>query len=146
MKALSIKQPWVWAIFYRGKDIENRTRKNSFRGHFLIHASKKVDMDTFGYWFGQDTEPAIVMPTGAIVGSARITDCVTEHESQWFEGPYGFVLKDLFMFQEPIECKGALGFWQVPPEIEAEARIQAEQGDPRVPRFKYALKRPPEDW
>jgi hypothetical protein len=25
MKALSIKQPWVWAILNVGKDIENRT-------------------------------------------------------------------------------------------------------------------------
>jgi hypothetical protein len=29
---------------------------------------------------------------GGIVGIAEITDCVTEYESPWFTGKYGFVL------------------------------------------------------
>ncbi len=47
MKALSIRQPWAWAILFAGKRIENRRQKNDrepraltgFRGEFLIHAS-----------------------------------------------------------------------------------------------------------
>src|SRR3990167_9411398 len=40
MKALSIRQPWAWLILHAGKDIENRGWPTSFRGRFLIHASK----------------------------------------------------------------------------------------------------------
>lgn len=46
MKALSIRQPWAWAILHAGKRIENRERKDgrmpslcSYRGPLLIHAS-----------------------------------------------------------------------------------------------------------
>ena len=41
MKALSIRQPWAWAILHAGKRIENRDwRACHYRGPFLIHASK----------------------------------------------------------------------------------------------------------
>ncbi len=43
IKALSIKQPWAWAIVNGYKTIENRTWKTKFRGAFLIHASKQFD-------------------------------------------------------------------------------------------------------
>ena len=46
MKALSIRQPWAWAILHAGKRIENRERKDgrmpsmcSHRGPLLIHAA-----------------------------------------------------------------------------------------------------------
>lgn len=40
MKALSIRQPWAWAILHAGKRVENRTWSSSFRGTFLLHAAK----------------------------------------------------------------------------------------------------------
>ncbi len=42
MKALSIRQPWAWAILHAGKRIENRDWRAapSYRGPLLIHASK----------------------------------------------------------------------------------------------------------
>ncbi len=55
MKALSIKQPWAWAILNAGKDIENRNWKTNFRGKFYIHASKKFDKS--GYlWLKENAE------------------------------------------------------------------------------------------
>jgi len=46
MKALSIRQPWLWAILHAGKRVENRSRKDgampqccSHRGKLLLHAS-----------------------------------------------------------------------------------------------------------
>ena len=50
MRALSIRQPWAWAILHAGKDIENRDwkgyggklgRDKGFRGDVLIHASQR---------------------------------------------------------------------------------------------------------
>lgn len=41
MKALSIRQPWAWAILHAGKRIENRDwRSCHYRGQLLIHAAK----------------------------------------------------------------------------------------------------------
>jgi hypothetical protein len=47
---------------------------------------------------------------GGIIGRAEIVDCVRQHESPWFEGPWGFVLANA----QPIDfipCRGQLGFF-----------------------------------
>jgi hypothetical protein len=59
-----------------------------------------------------------LLPRGAIVGTVEIVDCVSRSGSPWFFGDYGFVLKDPIALPEPIECKGALGFWDVSSEME----------------------------
>lgn len=40
MKALTVQQPWAWAIF-NGKPVENRTQAWSYRGPLAIHAGKR---------------------------------------------------------------------------------------------------------
>ncbi len=42
MKALSLRQPWAWAILHAGKRIENRDWGTAYRGPLLLHASKSV--------------------------------------------------------------------------------------------------------
>lgn len=117
MKALSVRQPWAWAIIHAGKSIENRSWWTSFRGRFLIHASKA--MTRAEYADACDAFPMIKWPHrdslqfGGVIGSVEIVLCATNSDSPWFFGPYGFVLKD----PRPLdffECKGALGFFEVP--------------------------------
>jgi hypothetical protein len=43
--------------------------------------------------------------------------CVSECDSPWFVGKYGFILQNPAAFLNPIPCKGALGFWDVPERI-----------------------------
>ena len=98
MKALSIRQPWAWLICQGYKDVENRTWLTGYRGTLYIHASKKIDLA--GHWWIDKAFPKIQMPaiselhTGGLVGLAKLIDCVTEYDSPWFFGPYGFVFKD----------------------------------------------------
>ena len=50
--------------------------------------------------------------TGGIVGSVEIVDCVTKSKSFWFQGKYGFVLKDARTCRlRPMP--GKLGFFEV---------------------------------
>ena len=41
MRALTVRQPWAWAIMHGGKDVENRTRNivGSYRGDIAITAA-----------------------------------------------------------------------------------------------------------
>ena len=39
--ALSVRQPWAWALLYGGKTIENRTWPTRHRGRIWIHASER---------------------------------------------------------------------------------------------------------
>jgi hypothetical protein len=41
MKALTVQQPWAWAIFH-GKDVENRTQLFKHRGPLAIHAGARI--------------------------------------------------------------------------------------------------------
>lgn len=115
MKALSIRQPWAWLIVWGYKDIENRSWSTEFRGLFLVHAGKKFD--ALGYkWVVSKMRMAMPPPVeferGGIVGMAEITDCVTGHNSAWFSGPYGFVLKNA-KSSPFVPMPGKLGFFDV---------------------------------
>lgn len=123
--ALSIRQPWAWLIVEGLKDIENRTWPTNFRGRVLIHAGKtmtRADYEAcviFVSGIGHLlTDADFFFPTfemlqaelGGIVGEAEITGCVTESQSPWFVGEYGFVIKNAK--RTPFrKCKGALGFF-----------------------------------
>ena len=107
IKALSIKQPWAHHILHDGKDVENRDWPTKGRGWFIVHAGKSPD--------GQLPLALEDAPRGGIVGLARIVDCVTEWDSVWWMGKYGFVLRDAFAVPL-IPCRGMLGFFTPPQE------------------------------
>lgn len=137
--ALSIRQPWVHFIFDLPrdlrKDVENRVWKTNVRGRIWIHAAKGMTCEEYDdardFAIQEVGVPAIEigyaneLPKGAIVGSADLCNCVTEHESPWFVGDYGFVLLDPWKLDKPIQCSGALGFWRVPDPILAKLREAA---------------------
>lgn len=141
MKAITIKQPWASLIVEGKKDIENRTWKTNFRGRVLIHAGVTIDNNAVDkiscfdgelarkVWFDINDNK---MPTGAIIGSVEIVDCVVNHPSKWaqhkaivkrkingknkmVEVPvYNWVLANPILFLEPIPAKGKLSFWDSP--------------------------------
>lgn len=134
LPALSIRQPWPWAIIHAGKDVENRDWRTRFRGRFLIHAAKGMTRREYEACleFCHDISDEVVFPAGltmpayedlergGIVGIAEIVDCVDFSESMWFFGWYGFVLRNA----RPLPfhpCKGRLGFFKVqyPHEVAA---------------------------
>lgn len=41
MRALTVQQPWAWAIIHGGKDVENRTQAWGYRGPLAIHAGAR---------------------------------------------------------------------------------------------------------
>lgn len=114
MKALSIQQPWAWLIVAGYKPIENRTWYTGHRGRTMIHAGKRMDDEAFDLPMVREiidhAKPELLK--GGFIGSVDIIDCVREHPSPWFFGPYGFVMAD------PRPClfqpaRGYLGFFEV---------------------------------
>jgi hypothetical protein len=110
IKTLSIKQPYPHHIFHDGKDVENRDWLTRGRGWIIVHAGiSKTELDKYD-------DHQMAMPRGGVVGMARIIDCVEKMDSSWFNGPYGFVLRDAFPLPL-IPCRGALSFFALPAEI-----------------------------
>ena len=130
MKALSIKQPWAWAIIHAGKDVENRTWTTNYRGPLLIHASKTFDF--CGYiWLVEnaicnekihlcidDVPSQEGFQMGGIIGMVNLKKMVRSTDySPWMFGPWGWVFEN----PKPIEFipyKGRLGLFDVPNNME----------------------------
>jgi hypothetical protein len=128
--ALSVQQPWAWAIVNGYKPIENRTWRTTFRGPLWIHAGRQFDRN--GLAFIRANFPTVDLPdlfdAGGIVGRVRMSDCVdsprTPAQSVWFFGPWGFVFDDA----EPLPlypCRGQLGLFR--------AEYRAEYNAPNAP-------------
>lgn len=116
VKALSIRQPWAWAIVQGYKGIENRDWSTRYRGSMLIHAAKTFGREEREACEWIEEHFGIALPRefarGGIVGRAELVDCVTEHESPWFFGDYGFVLQDCRPLEFYPLC-GKLGLFDV---------------------------------
>ena len=134
MKALTVRQPWAWAIMI-AKPVENRSRRFHHRGPLLIHASQQEETDMVDHvleLIAEETDTAVSLlrnayrqqaARGAIVGAVTVTDCVNEHPSRWFTGPYALVLERPQRAYSPVHCRGQLGLWQPPADVLAALDI-----------------------
>lgn len=123
MRTLSIRQPWAWLIVHGHKTIENRDWDTPWRGEFLIHAGvglvqrdyrqiqrlAKLELDIVIPDF-TDLEQ---VPRGGIVGVAELVRVVTDSESPFFMGPFGFELRNARPLPF-VPWKGQLGWFDVP--------------------------------
>ncbi len=125
--ALSVQQPWAYAILHMGKDVENRTwrpRRDVAGTRIWIHASKKrqpldpEDLLDIRFLPEDIVHPPVSrLAVGAIVGSVIVDHFVESFDSEWFNGPIGWVLRDPEPLDAPITCRGNLGLWTVPPDV-----------------------------
>lgn len=144
MKALTVKQPWDYALL-NGKRVENRpTRppKSVIGERIALHAGLKYDYD--GLAFIKDVlgkcetlEKGVIFATVRVVGWVEVgTDAARKLgepvlsdpalawalASPWFFGPIGIVLEELCPLRKPVSCRGMQGWWPVPAEIEQRVR------------------------
>lgn len=133
--ALSVRQPWAWAIIHGGKDVENRTRAAIDKGNMraavgqriAIHASKGMTQIEYRSALTTFAAASAVCPMpdellrGGIIGTVEVVGIVAKprdhFESPWFFGPYGLLLRrpEACPF---IGCSGALGLFKPKPNDE----------------------------
>ena len=115
MKALTVRQPWAWAIVTGYKDVENRSKPTNHRGPLLIHAAKQMDPTGF-----QDLWELSIyrklpddLPLGGLIGVVEIVDCVTNSKSPWaLSKAWHWVLRRPKEFNTPLWCSGSLGLFR----------------------------------
>ena len=122
MKCLSLRQPYADLVVSGKKAIELRRWNTRFRGRFLVHASKTVDLRACRR-FGIRPES---LATGAIIGKASIIGVrkygsrkefladARKHLARYSEygsSRYGFLLKDPARLKKPVKLKGRLNFF-----------------------------------
>jgi len=143
MRALTIKQPWVWAICcaQAGKDVENRSRPipTPIEGQRIaIHAGVGVGsldlavqcLRNAGYVSPNGlslrkvvTLAAAFQPKRAIVAVATITND-GDPVSPWaIDGLCHWQLSDVVVFTEPVpQQRGQLGLWRLSADTEKAVR------------------------
>ena len=129
MKCLSLKQPYADLLAFGEKTIELRKWNTKFRGEFLIHASKNIDLQACER-LDIDIDKLTI---GAIIGSAFLYD-FKEYSNQeefnkdkqkhfsivtkYFEGyKYGFLIRNARLFKKSIPYRGRLRFFEVDKSI-----------------------------
>lgn len=151
MKALTLKQPWAWACATGIKPIENRSwRPNRyiFGQPVALHAGKEFDDAGLPQFVECATRARCLSRyrrdyedvRGAVIAVATFGHThvypgdgplLSLKARYWFFGPYGFPLSNIRKLDEPISCKGKLGFWDVPDDVELQI-IKALGGGLRV--------------
>jgi hypothetical protein len=131
MRALSLRQPWLYAVLYLGKHVENRRWRRKVEGDVLLHAAKgctQKEYDAAVQWMvgrglisPSDLPPLDKLTRGGICGRCRFTGDVhapaSTPQAPWhMEDQWGYVLSDVTPLPF-VECQGALGFFEVPPEV-----------------------------
>ncbi len=134
MLALTIKQPWAYAICHLGKDVENRTWKppaHAIGTRIAIHAGKRYDtpegyaefiriaacvVDNLPKAAG---EGQLLDDRGAVVATAVVGTWVTRSDSPWFCGPIGWVICDVHVLWKAVPCRGMQGLWKLPDDVDA---------------------------
>lgn len=130
MKAISVRQPWAWAILHAGKRHENRGptwARVRIPPVLALHAAKGCTREEYADAVDtiQDIVPGIVvpplagLPRGGLVGVMRMGPTVQcepraiihHHDRPWLFGPVGLTI--LAVEALPfVPLKGMLGLFE----------------------------------
>src|SRR5262245_48946606 len=114
MKALTVCNPWSWAIIFGPKRIENRTWATHYRGPLLIHSGISRT------WLGSEGDSLPELPPydalvyGAILGVVDVVDCVPIASCRgepFASGPWCWRLANPRPLETPIPYRGKPGLF-----------------------------------
>lgn len=145
LRVLTIDQPYASLVALGRKWIETRPNRTHVRGRIAIHASAKVrgrrgdtttvgefevNRDASGYLLrGESLSWPYRLPTGAIVATAELYDCVPMVEF-WSAGGHPYL----------VEPHMALTFGPFDEDTVVDVAGQRPYGDFRVGRWAWLLR------
>lgn len=129
-RAVSVRQPWAWALVNGLKDIENRSWKpeDDYRGPVVVHASKVLGCEDFEAECREVARlveldehpdhhgyvPQCAHEAGGLVGLIYVTGYVVRSVSPWFRGPIGWVCDGERAQAWPlVPWRGERGLWRL---------------------------------
>lgn len=149
MIALTVRQPWAYAIAQLKKDIENRVWNTSHRGLLAIHAGAAWDGDRaarevfrLSGAYVLKTDMAAVVALVELVDVHRSITCIRSPRerhlhadgpftcSPWAtglgetDGMWHWQLANVRRLVEPVPCKGQQRLWSLPDDVEAAVLAQ----------------------
>lgn len=130
MKAITVYQPYAYAIIAGLKQYETRPRKTHIRGRVAVHAGRLDEVHATKHLSGNDFWALMAeiggktdLPRGAVLGTVEIADCVPVEEivhtlserekalGDYSSGRFAWVLRNPVAFSTPVPAKGKQGWW-----------------------------------
>ncbi|POM22921.1 hypothetical protein BTM25_51270 [Actinomadura rubteroloni] len=146
MQAISVQQPWAFAIARGGKPVSNQPVPTAYRGPLLVHASMRVDLKACDSPLVQSAgwNPRDPLATiGAVIAVAELTGvCASAARGlgvcrcgPWADDDaYHWQLGDVRPLPRPIVALGRTDLWEPTATLIAEVRAMlAAAAVPRVP-------------
>jgi hypothetical protein len=97
LRAMTTHFPWAWLMAHGYKEEEYRTRKLTFPPVVLLHSGLSTESD----WVMEEYDiPRRSIQRGAILGAARVIDCV-EVNMDGVAG-WAYQLADSVVFENPV--------------------------------------------
>lgn len=121
MKAISFTRPGAQAITDSTCRVINRNYVPELElvGQYVaIHSSVKFSERVYkqskrlGF-----LPPDVNWAETGIVGTCKIAGWTDEKETEWFDGPIGWLLEDVRVFRNPIKLSGKPGVWDLPRHV-----------------------------
>lgn len=146
--ALTIWQPWAWAIATQGKRVENRGWRTGYRGLLAIHAGRTYDqlaqlpgpagrrlreLEAECRAAGGRTAGSRHLVLGAVVAVAELTGCHQDPPGPrccpWGQpGQWHWQLENVRLLPSPVPCGGHRQIWALPREVAEAVHEQLEAG------------------
>ncbi|GLW64124.1 hypothetical protein Arub01_23680 [Actinomadura rubrobrunea] len=137
MQAISVQQPWAFAIARGGKTVSNQEASTAYRGPLLVHASMRVDLKACDSPLIQAAgwDPRDPLATlGAVIAVARLDDvCSAAVRGEPCDcGPWAapsthhWRLADVRALPRPIVALGRPGLWEPNPTLVAEVELMLD--------------------
>lgn len=118
MKALTVQQPWAWAILDGRKRVENRSRCCNYRGPLILHAGKSRIRLGAPMPDGSAAPAESELVFGAILGVVQVVDCLPVHDvdDPFATGPWCWILANPIKIS-PTPWRGQLGLFDIPDHL-----------------------------
>jgi hypothetical protein len=124
-RALTVIQPWAWAIANGIKTVENRSWSTSYRGTIYVHAGVKLlsaEFDQCARLLEKTGLPRHVLPGasslvyGALIATVEIVSCGRFPDDPWAapdSSQWHWKLANAKLLESPIPMRGSLGLWEI---------------------------------
>lgn len=125
MQAISVRQPWAWAIARGHRPVSNQTLPTDHRGPVLLHASMRVDLGSCDSPLirAAGWDPADPLATlGAVIAVAELFG-VCDGGSSCGCGPWAdadawhWQLTEVRPLPRPVVALGRPGLWEPRPGL-----------------------------
>jgi hypothetical protein len=123
VQAISVKQPWGWAIARGHRKVSNQAAPTAYRGPLLVHAAMRVDLDSChspliraAGWDPQDPLATL----GAVIAVAELAGVCSPGADRahcdcgpWAEPEaHHWRLAGVRALPRPVVALGWLGLWE----------------------------------